>query len=274
MLTPLLQVTVRTMVAEKGTVLDNREIARGIFQMTFTADRICNEEPSPGQFLNICVDDSWDHPLRRPMSIANAEGDKLSIIYKLFGEGTKILSEYIKGQSIDLLGPLGNSYGDTKGTTPVLIGGGVGLAPILWFHKVLQKNNVNHITVLGARNVEEHFLSHEPEKNIYLTTDDGSMGELGTVMPTVERVCGETENTKLFVCGPEPMMKAVHQFVTSTHIPCELSVESYMGCATGLCQGCVIERASHGLKDHSYQEKYSLVCIDGPIYLAQEIVFS
>ena len=108
----------------------------------------------------------------------------------------------------------------------------------------------------------------------HITTDDGSMGELGTVMPTVERVCGETENTKLFVCGPEPMMKAVHQFVTSTHIPCELSVESYMGCATGLCQGCVIERASHGLKDHSYHEKYSLVCIDGPIYLAQEIVFS
>ena len=120
------------MIAEKGTVLNNEEIARGIYQMTFSAERICNEEPFPGQFLNICVDDSWEHPLRRPMSIADVNDNQLSIIYKIFGEGTKILSEYKNGYSIDLLGPLGNSFGETEGTTPILIGGGVGLSPIIW----------------------------------------------------------------------------------------------------------------------------------------------
>jgi len=274
LLTPLHQMIVKKMIAEKGTVLNNEEIAHGIYQMTFSAERICNEEPFPGQFLNICVDNSWEHPLRRPMSIADVNDNQLSIIYKIFGEGSKMLSEFSKGSSIDLLGPLGNSYKETEGTIPILIGGGVGLAPIVWFNKVLQTNGVEHKIVIGARSAEEHFLSHDPERNIYITTDDGSAGEHGTVMPTVKKICDEAENPKLFACGPEPMMKAVHLFVKEFDFPCELSVESYMGCATGICQGCVIERASNGVKEHSYHERYSLVCIDGPVYRAKEIIFS
>ena len=265
---------VKKMIAEIGTVLNNEEIAHGIYQMTFSAEKICNEDPFPGQFLNICVDNTWEHPLRRPMSIADVNNDKLSIIYKIFGEGSTMLSEFSKGSSVDLLGPLGNSYKETEGTTPILIGGGVGLAPIIWFNKVLQTNGIEHKIVIGARSAKEHFLSHDPKRNIYLTTDDGSAGEHGTVMPTVKKICNRVERPKLFACGPEPMLKAIHLFVKEFDFPCELSVESYMGCATGICQGCVIERAFNGIKKHSYHERYSLVCLDGPVYRAKEIIFS
>ncbi len=262
------------MIIERASVRENRPLAEGIFQMTMTAPAIANENPSPGQFLNISVTDDWLHPLRRPMSIAGRDEDNLTIIYKLFGEGTRLLSQYASGNSLDVLGPLGNSFGTTEGTTPVLVGGGVGLAPILWLHEILQSKSVDHVTIIGARHAGEHFLEHRPDEGVILTSDDGSLGLKGTVMNPVGSVCSELDVPKLFACGPEPMLIVVKDFAITESIAGELSVESYMGCATGICQGCVIERQNGAASKHSYHDRYSLVCLEGPVYNAEDICFA
>ena len=127
--------------------------------------------------------------------------------------------------------------------------------------------------IIGAKSGNEHFIEHDPEENIYLTTDDGTIGVEGTVMEPLKRIIIENNNTYLFACGPEPMLHAVREFALKNNIPAQLSVESYMGCGFGLCQGCVIERNNYKIRDHSYHKKYSLICLDGPVYEAGDISF-
>ena len=112
------------------------------------------------------------------------------------------------------------------------------------------------------------------DKGIYLTTDDGSIGEKGTVIPVLELLASKRSNAKLFACGPEPMLKALKSFSYSAGISAEFSVESYMACGLGLCQGCVIEKSSKNGNKPSYHEQFSLVCIDGPVYKASEVHFA
>lgn len=262
------------MVIERALITENKSLAEGIFQMSFISRRIADENPSPGQFINISVTDSWLHPLRRPMSIAGRHGDSLKIIYKIFGEGTRLMSKFSADDTLNILGPLGNSFGTTEGTTPVLVGGGVGLAPILWLRDTLRSADIEHVTIIGARHAGEHFLDYRAEDGLIMTTDDGSLGEEGTVIPAVERVCSGVGNPKLFACGPEPMLKAVQNFAASEAVNCELCVESYMGCATGICQGCIIERENGAVTEHSYHNRFSLVCLEGPVYNAMDIRFS
>tara|TARA_B100000686_G_C16772422_1_gene966096 strand:- start:1450 stop:2244 length:795 start_codon:yes stop_codon:yes gene_type:complete len=263
------------MIFEKALVLSNKEIAIGIYEMILAAKKIADNDPFPGQFINISLSDSWLHPLRRPMSIAGFDGSNLRIIYKLFGEGTTILSNKKNGDILDLFGPVGNGFGNPDGRYPILVGGGVGLAPILWLHKLFTQKGIVHHTIIGARSMSEHFLKHAPEDNFLLATDDGSIGEKGTVMPVLRDIWKNFVNPKLYACGPELMLKAVNDFALQKTINCELSVESYMACATGICQGCIVEKSDANISEseHTYHERYSLVCINGPVYNAGEILF-
>ena len=153
------------------------------------------------------------------------------------------------------------------------MGGGVGLAPIVNMWNQINDNIENNHLIIGAKTKNEHIHSHKPKNHIYLTTDDGSLGTKGTVMKTLKELCENIDNPEVFACGPEPMLKAVQSYVTMKHIPAQLAVESYMGCGVGICQGCVISRQNNNKKDHTYHERYSLVCIDGPVYNAGEITF-
>ena len=259
---------------EEAIIISNDRIASGIWRMRMNASLITQEIRGPGQFVNIAVSDSWDLPLRRPMSIAGVEGSHLEIIYKVFGEGTRRLSSRKTGERINILGPLGNTFdlfqGD--GLFPILVGGGVGIAPIQWMHSYFEKEHVEHDMIVGAATAEEHFMEHQPSQGIFLTTDDGTKGDHGTVMPTLERRIEERENAKIFACGPEPMLKAIHEFVTASNFSCQMALESYMACGTGICQGCVVEWKNASPKQHSYNETYSLVCCDGPVYDAHEVI--
>ncbi len=250
------------------------ELASGIWQLTFTGEKIVSFYKGAGQFIEILGSNSWATPLRRPMSIAGVNGDKISIIFKVMGKMTSQLIQLKPEDEIQVLGPLGNtfSYSD-KSKTPLLVGGGVGLAPVLNFYSTLRNKNDSIGLILGARTESEHFLPHSPEKGIYLTTDDGSVGIPGTVIPTLIKRSHDVMNPIIYACGPEPMLKAIQQFCLEEGIPAQLSVESYMGCGVGLCQGCVIRKTEIDVKEHSYQRKYSLVCKHGPVYHAKEIVF-
>ncbi len=257
---------------ESANVVNNLEIAGGIWHIEMEAPGICGEVIGPGQFINIAVSDSWQMPLRRPMSIAGNSGAGLEIIYKLFGKGTKELSEKRAGDSLNILGPVGNTFKvDVQNGTPILVGGGVGIAPILWLHHRLQSERIDHKLIIGAVTADEHFLDHNPREGIFLTTDDGSLGEVGTVMPTLERLTLEIDHSTVFACGPEPMLKAIRHYTNANNYACQMALESYMACGTGLCQGCVIELEHEDVPQNSYHEVYSLVCCDGPVYDAKEI---
>ena len=261
------------MIFEDVTITKNDEIASGLWKMELNAPLISSMYKGAGQFIQIQLKTYWTHPLRCPMSIAGCTKDNLSIIYKIFGSGTSILSQKTPGDIINILGPLGNIFNVDDKLTQILIGGGVGLAPIVNLWKQFCGIIENKYLIIGARTQKEHIHSHDPNNHIYLTTDDGSIGAQGTVIKTLKDLCKNMNNPEVFACGPEPMLKAVQSYVTGHNIPAQLAVESYMGCGVGICQGCVISRQNNCQKEHSYHEKYSLVCIDGPVYNAGDITF-
>ena len=262
------------MLIERANIIANIEVAHNIWEMSFEAPEIVSEYKGPGQFINILVEDNWNHPLRRPMSIASAKSGIVSIIYKIFGDATKILSRKQSGDSIEILGPLGNTFTNwNNGYYPILVGGGVGLPPMLNLKSECELNKIDHTIIIGARKSDEHFMTHNPENDIILTTDDGSCGEAGTVMNPINRIIKEKNKAYIFACGPEPMLVAIRDYALKNDIPSQLSVESYMGCGVGLCQGCVISKNNMDKKENSYHEQYSLVCLDGPIYEAKDIKF-
>jgi len=262
------------MIIEKVNIKLNRQIADNIWEMVFDAPNIASKYVGAGQFISILANDSWGHPLRRPMSIASVKDNDISIIYKIFGDVTNILSKKNKGDSVELLGPIGNTFSNWDSDTfPILIGGGVGLAPILNLKHQCERSNVDHAIIIGARNSNEQFMKHDPDKNTYLTTDDGSIGEHGTVMTPLDEIIKSHKNPYLYACGPEAMMIAIRDYSIDKNINTQLSVESYMGCGVGLCQGCVIHNVTNNLDEHTYHQKYSLVCVDGPVYEAKDIYF-
>ena len=262
------------MIIEKTIIQSNNQIAENIWKMQFESPQIAEEYVGAGQFVNILPNDDWNHPLRRPMSIASVENSTLSIIYKIFGDVTEALSKKKVGDTIELLGPLGNVFTKWDSNVfPILIGGGVGLAPILNLKDQCHVADIDYATIIGAKNSNEQFIDHDPENKIYLTTDDGSIGETGTVMVPLDKIITKIDNPHIYACGPEPMLKAIHDFALKNEIPTQLSVESYMGCGIGLCQGCVISKNTSSIKEHSYHEQYSLVCLDGPVYEAKDINF-
>ncbi|MDP7608862.1 MAG: hypothetical protein QF814_03965 [Candidatus Marinimicrobia bacterium] len=261
------------MTFEDVTIENNDKIASGLWKMKIHAPLIASMYKGAGQFIQIQLNKNWRHPLRRPMSIAGVTNNTLSIIYKIFGSGTTVLSQKVPGDKINILGPLGNIFKLYPNHSHILVGGGAGLAPIINQWNQFNENNKNNYLLIGAKTRGEHILSHDPQNHIYLTTNDGSIGTLGTVMKTLKELCNSVDNPAVIACGPKPMLTSIQSYVSNKSIPTQMAVESYMGCGVGICQGCVISRKNNKEKTHSYHEKYSLVCIDGPVYNVGEITF-
>ena len=188
---------------ELAKVISNGEISEGIYQTVMHAPKI-SVHSRPGQFVNILPSTNWTQIMRRPMSIASQEGGTISIIYKAIGEGTHIMANWVKDTKVDIIGPLGNFWEGYESGRLILIGGGVGIAPILNLHNWLKKDQIEHILIMGARNEREHFLEHEPGDDIYMSTDDGSLGIHGNVIDAIKYIHikeGLPVDGKIFSCG-------------------------------------------------------------------------
>ena len=253
------------MIIEKSEIVDNIQIADGIWRMVFKSNKLANEYLGAGQFVSILVNDNWEHPIRRPMSIAEVRNNEISIIYKVFGTVTQSLTKLNSNDYIDVLGPLGNTFiVNCDNCNPILIGGGIGLSPIINLSKYLTQKKIIFTTIIGAKSANEHFLQHNPNNYDYLSTDDGSVGIKGTVLDALNIVLKNTDNPKVFACGPKPMLSSLQIMLEEKGIPAQFSVESYMACGVGLCQGCAIPNKNN---------KYNLVCKDGPVFEANEVKF-
>jgi dihydroorotate dehydrogenase electron transfer subunit len=254
------------MIIDKSEIIENTQIAEGIWQMVFKSIEIANAYKGAGQFVSILADDNWEHPIRRPMSIADVKEDEITIIYKIFGLVTQSLTKLKSKDYIDVLGPLGNTFNvDSDTLYPILIGGGIGLSPILNLSKCLVQKGINITIIIGAKTSKEHFLQHNPNKNIILTTDDGTIGINGTVIDALNIILQDIKNPKIFACGPEPMLFSIQKKLEEKSIPAQFSVESYMACGVGICQGCAIPKIKNG--------GYHLVCKDGPVFESNEVKF-
>ena len=249
------------MKQENCKILKLEEFQKGIYELTFISKYI-SKKSKPGQFVNIKIDSSSQPLFRRPFSVSDVEGDKVKLMFNVFGIGTKKLITKKIAETIDVIGPLGNSFViNSKFKNPVIIAGGLGAAP---FPFLTKKINNNVKTILGARS--ENLIITKNLKNIFVSTDDGSMGFKGNVVELAKKLLkmNKIKPDVIYTCGPSVMLKAVARFAEENKIKCYASWECEMACGIGLCQGCPIE-IKNGNK------KFKLVCCEGPNFDTSEI---
>jgi dihydroorotate dehydrogenase electron transfer subunit len=242
-----------------------REIAPNIHILSLHAPEI-SRSVKAGQFLNVRTRDQFIPLLRRPFSVYFREAERLQIIFNIVGLGTRILATDPPGGMLDVIGPLGNSFGvGGEYDEAVLVAGGLGVAPMPLLTAELRKEGRPVQTFLGARNASQIVRQHLD--NVSVATDDGSAGHRGTVVDLLRNRLSAMPDRrrKIFACGPTPMLRALSAFASERSIPCELSLESPMACGIGLCQGCPVEVRNR-------PGKYALVCRDGTVFDSNDVV--
>ena len=220
----------------------------------------------PGQFVNILVPDSPKTYLRRPISIHNVDlkQNELWLLIRKAGEGTRHLAAMSAGAIINMVVPLGNtfSYPGHKDLSPLLVGGGVGVAPLLDWGKLLLQQGYTPQFLLGARSKKDLLQLEEFSTigKVHIATDDGSCGEKGVV--TQHSIWNE-DFSYIYACGPKPMMVAVAKVAKQKNIPCEVSLENTMACGVGACL-CCVEKTTQG---------HVCVCKEGPIFNIEQLTW-
>lgn len=223
----------------------------------------------PGQFAMVRGATWGEAPLlARPMSLLET-GFRPSILIKLVGEGTRRMAHASTGEPFDLLLPLGNGWSPCEtGRVPVLVAGGVGVAPLLFFARELSARGTRPIALYGGRTAHDLPLEDDLARvsDTRLFTEDGSRGEKGRVTVGLEAALAEVglEKAKVYTCGPDRMMAAVAAICAKLGVPCEASLETPMGCGYGVCLGCPVEKHEGG---------YLYACVQGPCVDARSVVW-
>ena len=237
------------------TIKSNEKLTDTVYKMVFEGDT--SAVTASGQFINIKIDGLY---LRRPISIFDCKENELTIIYKVVGIGTEMMSKMTAGEKLDVLVGLGNGF-DTSvsGNTPVVIGGGVGVPPMYYLAKKLLAEGKQVTAILGFNKADEVFGKEDFEEigcKTIVTTVDGSMGVKGFVTDALK----EVDYSYFFTCGPEPMLKALYN---ASETSGQFSFEERMGCGFGACMGC------------SCKTKYGnkRICKDGPVLVKEEIIW-
>lgn len=243
-------------------ILTNQQLAKDVYRMTLTGDT-CGIRP--GQFVNIKLDGLY---LRRPISVCDCVGCVLTLIYKVVGKGTELMSKMTQCEELDVLTGLGNGYDLTKsGETPLLIGGGVGVPPLYMLCRKLAEEGRHPTVVLGFNKAEEVFYPNEFAAlgaEVKVATVDGSVGVKGFVTDAITALSDEGKKFSYFyTCGPEPMLKAVYNSPVLDGVEGEFSFEERMGCGFGACMGCSCKTVTG----------YKRICKDGPVLEKKEILW-
>ena len=252
---------------ENAVVISQEMLADGIFSMWLRTEAA--QTAVPGQFISMYTNDGTKL-LPRPISICeiDKENSALRVVYRVTGEntGTKLFSEAKAGDTIPVIGPLGNGFPLEKaeGKKAFLMGGGIGVPPILELAKQL---NCEKQIVMGYRD-SNTFLKEQFEENgaVYVSTEDGSVGTKGNVMDAI-RENGLTADI-IYACGPTPMLRAIKNYAESNGIECYISLEERMACGIGACLACVCKTKE---KDHHSNVHNKRICKDGPVFLSTEV---
>ena len=252
------------MIHTRCTVAAHEMPAPDIFILTVHSPEIASSV-KPGQFVNVKVTESSFPLLRRPFSVYHVHDGKAAIIFDVRGIGTRILASKRIGDALDIIGPLGRPYVIDAGyETAILVGGGLGVAPLPMITLALKNSGKALLTFLGARTRSLLVDSHL--ENVSVSTDDGSAGFKGTVVDLLRSRlrASRYKKPKIFACGPNPMLRNLSLFAAEHQIPCEVSLESPMGCGVGICQGCPVALADH-------EGQYALICRDGAVFDSRRV---
>ena len=214
---------------------------------------------APGQFVQVRVDDSQSTYLRRPISIHDVDfqNNEITLLVQQVGEGTRHLAQMELGNSLNMVFPLGNGFSfPKKGESCLFVGGGIGIAPLFYFAKVLNEKGIRPTLLLGGKTIADllRLSDYQQLGETFVTTEDGSLGEKGFV--TQHSVWQKQSFDKIYVCGPKPMMKAVAKLAAEQNVWCEVSLENLMACGLGACLCCVEDTV----------DGHVCVCKEGPVF--------
>lgn len=221
---------------------------------------------APGQFVMVRGDWGTDPILPRAFSLIEV-GKQGSILVRAVGKGTGLLIRMKPGDPLYVLGPQGKGFDlNLKGRIPVLVAGGVGVAPLVFLGEQLARKGASCLSIYGARTARDLPLRERLEAcgNLTITTEDGSAGRKGMVTEPLRDLLSGTDPSShvVFSCGPHGMLRAVARACGEAGVPCQVALESPMACGMGTCRGCAVEDAAGG---------YKYVCCDGPVFEAEEI---
>jgi dihydroorotate dehydrogenase electron transfer subunit len=261
---------------DKGmlSVISNEQIAERIFRLEVEGELV-GRMTQPGQFVHIKCGTGIDPLLRRPISICDVDADRkrLTMIYRVEGHGTRVLSEHVPGQMVDILGPLGEGFpieGRKAGEHALLVGGGIGVPPLYYLGKQLKQRGVRVTFVTGFGTASQVFLEKELAElgDVHVVTIDGTAGVKGLVTDVLTEAYNLDVNDwdVLYSCGPVPMLRALQDKYQALGKEGYISLEQRMGCGVGACLACVcpVQEAKEG-------KKYRKICSDGPVFPFGEV---
>lgn len=251
----------------KKYVLDMKVVENSRLHTNYCLLKLTSSVPLPamlpGQFVQVRVDNSPTTFLRRPISVhfVDKEKNELWLLVQLIGDGTRRLAKHIAGDVVNVILPLGNGFtlptSDSEGKKHLLVGGGVGTAPLLYLGKCLKEAGIEPTFLLGARSKADVLQLDAFRKygTVHVTTEDGTLGEKGFV--TNHSILTNTHFEQICTCGPKPMMQAVARYAMQEGIACEVSLENTMACGIGACLCCV---------EKTREEHNVCVCTEGPVF--------
>ncbi len=251
------------LVVTENTTLSNNYC---LIKLT-TTDQSRLPEMQPGQFVQVRVDNSATTYLRRPISVnfVDKSSNELLLLVQMIGDGTRAMGQYLKGDIVNLLLPLGNTFSEPKDKNKavLLVGGGVGIAPMLFLGSELKKQGYIINFLLGARSQKDLLQLDEFAKygKVYTTTEDGTHGEKGYV--TNHSILNNTDLGSIYTCGPKPMMQAIANYAHVNNIDCEVSLENMMACGFGACLCCVEKTVKGNV----------CVCTEGPVFNIKDLTW-
>ena len=244
-------------------IIRHTSLSDGIFDMTLKAEEIAKEAKA-GQFISVYLNNK-SKILPRPISICgiDKEAGTLRIVYRTVGDGTKELSDYKEGEMVKILGPLGNGF-TQKDKKAILIGGGIGIPPML---ELMKQLDCDKTAVLGYRD-SDMFLKDEFEAvgDVVISTEDGSFGTKGNVIDAIKEQ--GVEGSIIYACGPTPMLRGIKAYAEEMGIEAQISMEERMACGIGACLACVCKSKAVDSHSHVHNKR---VCKDGPVFDAREV---
>ena len=248
------------------TIVEAAKLNEYAYSFTLeVGDMVKKEGLMAGQFLHIACGEGL--LLRRPISVCMVQEDEpqdtARVVFEVRGEGTKWLAQRQVGDKVNVLGPLGNGFTVTPNDRLLLVGGGIGVPPLLGQAAFTAKNST---AVLGFRSADRTMLVEDYRdycEAVYLCSDDGSLGRHGFVDAQLKDILEKDKNfTAVLACGPKPMLKNVAKVAAEYGVPCQVSLEERMACGVGACLGCAVQMADGTMKH---------VCKDGPVFDAKEV---
>jgi dihydroorotate dehydrogenase electron transfer subunit len=255
------------MKLEIAEIVENRQVTADLWDLRLRAPGIARES-RPGQFVHVKVGDSYDPLLRRPMSLYRIGSETVSLLIRPAGRGSQWLIDQPVGQSLDCMGPLGNSFSVHPAARHLLmVGGGSGLGPLVALAESVLPLELSVTLLFGARSADRVYPSDllPPEVEYVVSTDDGSMGHRGRVTDLLRNYLGWAD--AVYACGPHAMFLSMLDIIREARVqkPVQVSLEENMACAVGACFGCAVETRRGEMKS---------VCEDGPVFEMRELAWT